>query len=223
MAKGLPDWYSWVQVIQSMTFLELDDTPGTFIGQALKVCRVDLGETAIEFTPLNPAVDHGSIQGLADDDHPQYKKDSISATDKLLGRQAAGAGAIEEIALTAAGRNLIDDASVAAQLITLAAVKYGKYQDQNGVATLFPGIKLQFGRVFLTYANESEKSKTITFPESFDNYVLALAYCQLTGMLTQFVCFSVSSDKTQATFYAKTRDGGNVTGTEIFSWIALGC
>jgi len=65
-------------------------------------------------------LDHGlALDGLADNDHPQYKLDNVSATDKVLGRQSAGAGAIEEIACTAAGRALIDDADAAAQRTTL--------------------------------------------------------------------------------------------------------
>lgn len=52
---------------------------------------------------------------------------AVSAADRLLGRAAAGAGAAEEIACTAAGRALIDDADAPAQRTTLglgtAAVK----------------------------------------------------------------------------------------------------
>jgi hypothetical protein len=44
---------------------------------------------------------------------------SVSATDKVLGRSTSGAGAAEEIACTAAGRALIDDADAAAQRTTL--------------------------------------------------------------------------------------------------------
>lgn len=44
---------------------------------------------------------------------------NVSATDKLLGRSSAGAGAIEEITCTSAGRALIDDADAAAQRTTL--------------------------------------------------------------------------------------------------------
>lgn len=42
-----------------------------------------------------------------------------SATDKLLGRSTAGAGSLEEIACTAAGRAIIDDTDAAAQRTTL--------------------------------------------------------------------------------------------------------
>ena len=44
---------------------------------------------------------------------------NVSATDRLLGRSTAGAGAIEEVTCTAAGRALIDDADAAAQRTTL--------------------------------------------------------------------------------------------------------
>lgn len=44
---------------------------------------------------------------------------AISATDKILGRATAGAGDVEEIACTAAGRALIDDINAAAQRTTL--------------------------------------------------------------------------------------------------------
>jgi hypothetical protein len=44
---------------------------------------------------------------------------NVSATDRLLGRSTAGAGVIEEVACTAAGRALIDDADAAAQRTTL--------------------------------------------------------------------------------------------------------
>lgn len=47
------------------------------------------------------------------------KMQDTSATDTILGRSTAGAGTIEEIACTAAGRALLDDVNAAAQLITL--------------------------------------------------------------------------------------------------------
>lgn len=47
------------------------------------------------------------------------KMQNISVTDKVLGRVTAGAGSPEEIACTAAGRALIDDADAATQRTTL--------------------------------------------------------------------------------------------------------
>lgn len=56
--------------------------------------------------PADKCVTYGKIQ-------------DVSATDKLLGRATAGAGDVEEIACTAAGRALLDDATAAAQRTTL--------------------------------------------------------------------------------------------------------
>lgn len=59
---------------------------------------------------------------LANDAVTYAKIQNVSATDKLLGRSTAGAGDIEEITCTAAGRALLDDADAAAQRTTLGAV-----------------------------------------------------------------------------------------------------
>lgn len=47
------------------------------------------------------------------------KIQNVSVTDRILGRATAGAGDVEEITCTAAGRALIDDADAAAQRTTL--------------------------------------------------------------------------------------------------------
>ena len=49
------------------------------------------------------------------------KIQNVSATDKLLGRSSAGAGVVEEITCTAAGRALLDDVDAAAQRATMSA------------------------------------------------------------------------------------------------------
>lgn len=56
---------------------------------------------------------------IADSNVTYAKIQNVSATDKLLGRSTAGAGVVEEIACTAAGRALLDDADAAAQRTTL--------------------------------------------------------------------------------------------------------
>ena len=66
------------------------------------------------------------------------KIQNVSATDRLLGRSTAGAGSVEEIPLTAAGRALIDDADAAAQRTTLGlgalAVATGTWTDGSSFA-----------------------------------------------------------------------------------------
>lgn len=56
---------------------------------------------------------------IANDAVTYAKMQNVSATDKVIGRSTAGAGDPEEIACTAAGRALIDDADAAAQRTTL--------------------------------------------------------------------------------------------------------
>jgi hypothetical protein len=50
------------------------------------------------------------------------KIQNVSATDKILGRSTAGAGSVEEISCTAAGRAILDDVDAAAQRTTLGLV-----------------------------------------------------------------------------------------------------
>ena len=59
---------------------------------------------------------------ITDDAVTYAKIQNVSATDRLLGRSAAGSGDVEEIVCTAAGRALIDDADAATQRTTLGLV-----------------------------------------------------------------------------------------------------
>ena len=61
----------------------------------------------------------GGALTIAADAVTYAKMQNVSATDKLLGRSTSGAGVIEEISCTAAGRALLDDADAAAQRTTL--------------------------------------------------------------------------------------------------------
>ena len=81
---------------------------------------------------------------VADDAITYGKIQNVTATDRLLGRSTAGAGVVEEITCTAAGRALLDDADAAAQRTTLGI-------DTNDSVT--------FGTVA---ANLSSSSATIT-------------------------------------------------------------
>jgi hypothetical protein len=64
------------------------------------------------------AASNGTVT-LADGSVTYAKIQDVSATDKLLGRSSSGAGDVEEIACTAAGRALLDDADASAQRTTL--------------------------------------------------------------------------------------------------------
>lgn len=61
---------------------------------------------------------------IADDAVTYAKMQNVSATDKVLGRSTAGAGNVEEIICTTAGRALLDDADAAAQRTTLGLTAF---------------------------------------------------------------------------------------------------
>ena len=65
------------------------------------------------------AIAAGGALTIAADAVTYAKIQNVSATDKILGRSSANAGIVEEIACTAAGRALLDDADAAAQRTTL--------------------------------------------------------------------------------------------------------
>jgi Repeat of unknown function (DUF5907) len=96
------------------------DTAGTGDPEALTVGG------GIEFTGS------GGIQ-IANDGVTYARMQNVSATDKLLGRSTSGSGDVEEIACTAAGRALIDDADASAQCTTLGL---GRLATPGGRLTL---------------------------------------------------------------------------------------
>jgi hypothetical protein len=65
---------------------------------------------SIEATTVQAALNELDTDKLAN---------NVSATDKLLGRSSAGAGAVEEVTCTAFARTLLDDATAAAAATTL--------------------------------------------------------------------------------------------------------
>lgn len=95
--------------------------------QTLATLKTDLGLTGtntgdqtITLTGDVTGSGTGSFAATIANDAVTYAKmQNVSATDKLLGRATAGAGDVEEIACTAAGRALLDDADATAQRTTL--------------------------------------------------------------------------------------------------------
>jgi hypothetical protein len=71
----------------------------------------DKGDITVSASGATWTIDSGVVS--------YAKIQNVSATDKLLGRSTAGAGSVEEITCTAAGRALLDDADATAQRTTL--------------------------------------------------------------------------------------------------------
>jgi hypothetical protein len=89
---------------------------------------IDASLTYVDATPLlQRAALTGDVTAsagsntttIANDAVTYAKMQNVSATDKLLGRSTAGAGDVEEITCTAAGRALLDDTTAGNQRTTL--------------------------------------------------------------------------------------------------------
>ena len=81
----------------------------------------DKGDIAVSSGGTVWTVDTDAITTtkILDDSVTYAKIQNVSATDKLLGRSSSGAGNIEEITCTSAGRALLDDVDASAQRTTL--------------------------------------------------------------------------------------------------------
>ena len=115
----------------AVTADKLRDDPSVDANRA--VTSNHIRDTAVTMAKIaNSSVTYAKIQ-------------NVSATDKLLGRSTAGAGVVEEIDCTAAGRALLDDANAAAQRTTLGVVSLaemsapGTAANSIGVGSIFFG------------------------------------------------------------------------------------
>jgi hypothetical protein len=110
-------------VIQRKGGVWVNSTPAT-LKTDLAIASGDvsgLGSLATKSTVVSADITDLTIAtgDLANDAVTYAKIQNVTAVDKILGRVTSGAGDIEEITCTAAGRNLIDDADITAQRATL--------------------------------------------------------------------------------------------------------
>ena len=101
---------------------DIEEITCTAAGRAL----IDDADAAAQRTTLGlgtlATASTVATANITDDAVTYAKIQNVSATDRLLGRSAAGSGDVEEIVCTAAGRALIDDADAATQRTTLGLV-----------------------------------------------------------------------------------------------------
>lgn len=101
--------------VSTAKVIDLAVTTGKLAAGAVTTAKIAAG--AVTATEI--AADAVTTAKVIDDAVTYAKIQNVSTTDKILGRATAGAGDVEEITCTAAGRALLDDADAAAQRTTL--------------------------------------------------------------------------------------------------------
>jgi hypothetical protein len=99
----------------------------------------------IEHTAHTGDVTGATALTIATDTVTYDKMQDTSGTDKILGRSTAGAGTIEEIACTAAGRAILDDTDAAAQRTTLGSAASGSNSDITQLSGLTTDLSIAQG------------------------------------------------------------------------------
>lgn len=133
----------------------------------------------------------GGVWSIDNDVVTYAKLQNVSATDKLLGRSTAGAGDVEEIACTAAGRALLDDANASAQRTTLGLV---------------------IGTDVQAYS-----AKTVIGPASATDNAIT-RFDATTGALIQNSAATVSDD---GIIRSATNSGANAVAAPLMNWAML--
>ena len=97
---------------------------------------------------------------------------NVTATDKILGRSSSGAGTIEEISCTSAGRALLDDANASAQRTTLGLAIGSDVQAYNA-DTVFTDVQNTFTKAQLASTQTANATGSVTLDyDSFTNFIL---------------------------------------------------
>ena len=91
-------------------------TTSMLVDDAVTTAKID----ALAVTATELASNAVTTAKIADDAVTYAKIQNVSATDRVLGRQTAGAGNVEEITCTAAGRTMIGAADATAQRTALS-------------------------------------------------------------------------------------------------------
>jgi hypothetical protein len=181
---------------------------GTFSGTS---SGTNTGDQTITLTGNVTGSGTGSFAATIANDAVTYAKmQNVSATDRLLGRSTAGAGDVEEITCTAAGRAILDDADATAQRTTLglgtlatqsgtfSGTSSGTNTGDNAVNSLYSGLVTNAthtgevtGATTLTVDKTAITNKTSVTAASGD--LILIADASDTNNLKQVTAASIAS------------------------------
>jgi hypothetical protein len=153
------------------------------------------------------------------------KLQDVGATDRLLGRSSAGSGIVEEIACTAAGRALIDDASASDQRTTLGLAIGTNVQAYDPALQSIAGLTTAANQLIYTTASDTYATSTLTSAGRalLDDADVAaqrttlglgtIATQNVDGVAITGGSATLSDiTSTNATFATANIDGGSITG-----------
>lgn len=145
---------------------------------------------------------------IANDAVTYAKMQNVSATDRILGRQSSGAGDVEEITCTAAGRALLDDADANAQRETLGLIRRKITTATTGVST--------------SYTDVTDMNFSVVAGTTYLINAWVLAECSSTS---GGVCLSANGPAFtwySARYEGTQAGGGNITRPDIVAYDSLG-
>ena len=165
-----------------------------------------------------------NVQAAINELDTEKLADNVSATDRVLGRSTAGAGAVEEIACTAAGRALIDDADAAAQRTTLGLVigtDVQAFDADNAVTDANQTFTAsQRGTITAVTVAAGDTTEALDFENGTNNWALTLnntASCELSNPTNLANCVG----QTGSIFVIQDGTGSRIL-TYASSWDFIG-
>lgn len=164
------------------------------------------------------AVSSGGTVWTVDNSVVTYAKiQNVSATDRILGRSSAGAGVIQEITCTAAGRNLLDDVDAAAQRNTLGL---GTLATQNGTFSgTSSGTNTGDQNIFQTIAVSGQSNVVAESTSDTLNLVAGTNVTITTNATTDTITFNASAYPVTSDTVKNSTSGTTVDFTGIPSWV----
>lgn len=162
-----------------------------------EVSGINTGDQTITLTGDVTGTGTGSFAATIANDAVTYAKmQNVSATDRILGRQSSGAGDVEEITCTAAGRALLDDADANAQRETLGLIRRKITTATTGVST--------------SYTDVTDMSFSVVAGTTYSFTFVVLAESSSTS---GGVCLAANGPA--ATYFAARYEGNQTTGGSI--------